>query len=443
MKAAEKVINEKEHGFNHSTIQLTENGDYQLSKINFPCTMPNLSNGKILAENQSNLTGVERQEHIGDLVEKLKSEKKNELNDLITGLLKKMIAENASDLDIGGSGCAEKIWFRIHGIKKPADDIDNINPDDSDILIQSMLSDRQREHLFQHRNLDFSFQINSEEGINRFRADVYFDLDHLALNMRHIPNTIRPFEELHLHEEVADILNFSKNGQGLTLITGITGSGKSSTLDSIIDANNKTADAHIVIIGAPVETIHTPKRCIVRHREIGKDVLTFKDGAVQALRQDPDIIVIGEMRDQETIMAVLEITDSGHKVFSTLHTASAVESIDRIVGETPVNEQERVRVRLADTLICVISQKLVPDLNKTRTLAKEVLVISPSVKAAIRNGNTGEIYQMIFEGKDSGMITLEQDLVSLFHNRKISRETAMQYANNKDRMADLLGYRKR
>ncbi|MCH8286180.1 twitching motility protein PilT, partial [candidate division KSB1 bacterium] len=111
--------------------------------------------------------------------------------------------------------------------------------------------------------------------------------------------------------------------------------------------------------------------------------------------------------------------------------------------ETPVNEQERVRVRLADTLICVISQKLVPDLNKARTLAKEVLVISSSVKAAIRNGNTGEIYQMIFEGKDSGMITLEQDLVSLFHNRKISRETAMQYANNKDRMADLLGYRKR
>lgn len=443
MKVAEKVIDEKEHGKNNSMNLLPENGDNRLSKINFPCTFPNFSNNKVLAENQNNLAGIERQEHIGELVDKLKGEKKNELSNTVTGLLKMMMAANASDIDIGGSGCAGKIWFRIHGIKKPVDDIDNLNPDDSDVLIQNMLSNRQRDYLFQHRNLDFSYQISTEEGMKRFRADVYFDLGHLALNMRYIPNSIRPFEELHLHENVADILNLSKNKQGLTLVTGITGSGKSSTLDSIIDANNKTADAHIVIIGAPVETVHTPMRCIVRHREVGKDVLTFKDGVVQSLRQDPDIIVIGEMRDPETIMTALEITDSGHKVFSTLHTASAVESVDRIIGETPVNEQERVRVRLADTLNCIISQKLVPDLKNTRTLAMEVLVISSSVKAAIRNGNTGEIYQMIFEGKDLGMITLEQDLAQLFHNRKITRETAMQYANNKDRMEDILGNRQR
>lgn len=439
MKIAEKVMNEKESLFDELTVTTRETGVSRLSKINFPCTLPGLSNGEILTQDKNKTAGLEHQEHIGELVNKLKSEQKNELGDLITGLLQKMVAANASDLDIGGLGCAEKVWFRIHGVKKPADDIDNIHPDESDILIQNMLSDRQRDLLFQHRNLDFSYQIDTKDGMKRFRADVYFDLDHLALNMRYISNTIRPFEDLHLHENVVDILNLSKNKQGLTLVTGITGSGKSSTLDSIIDANNKTSDAHIVIIGAPVETVHTPKRCIVRHREVGKDVLTFKEGAVQSLRQDPDIIVIGEMRDTETIMTALEITDSGHKVFSTLHTASAVESIDRIVGETPANEQERVRVRLADTLNCIISQKLVPDLNKSRALAKEVLVITSSVKAAIRNGNTGEIYQMIFEGKDSGMITLEQDLEQLFHNRKISRETAMQFANNKDRMADLLG----
>ena len=172
---------------------------------------------------------------------------------------------------------------------------------------------------------------------------------------------------------------------------------------------------------------------------MGRDVTTFKDGAIQSLRQDPDIIVIGEMRDPDTVMTALEITDSGHKVFSTLHTASAIESIDRIIGETPVQEQERVRQRLADTLSCIISQKLVPDGKGTRTLAKEILVLSPSVRAAIRNDNTGEIYQMIYEGAELGMHTLEQDLFRLARKSIIERETAMNFANNKKRMKQLCG----
>jgi twitching motility protein PilT len=167
-------------------------------------------------------------------------------------------------------------------------------------------------------------------------------------------------------------------------------------------------------------------------------VLSFKEGAIQALRQDPDIVVIGEMRDPDTIMTALEITDSGHKVFSTLHTASAVETIDRVIGEVPPIEQERVRMRLADTLGAVMSQKLIPSLDGKLVLAKELMVMTPSVRAAIKNNNTGEIYQMMAESGDLGMITLEQDLRRLYLQKKISLENAMVSSNNKRRFQQLL-----
>jgi len=172
---------------------------------------------------------------------------------------------------------------------------------------------------------------------------------------------------------------------------------------------------------------------------VGRDVLSFKEGTIQALRQDPDIIVVGEMRDPYTIMTVLEVTDSGHKVFSTLHTSSAVESIDRIIAECPPQEQERVRLRLADTLQCVMSQKLIPGVNGKLVLAKEVMLMIPSIKAAIKNNNIDEIYQMINESGDKGMITMEQDLLGLYQQKKISLEGAVNYANNKNRMNELLG----
>jgi twitching motility protein PilT len=196
--------------------------------------------------------------------------------------------------------------------------------------------------------------------------------------------------------------------------------------------------AHIIIVGQPIEYMHDSKKSIVRHREVGKDVASFKDGIVQALRQDPDIVVIGEMRDPITISAGLEITDSGHKVFSTLHTSSAVESIDRIIGEYPAEEQERVRNRLADVLRCVVSQKLCPKVGGGRVLAKEVLWMLPSARAAIKNNNTPEIYQMMWEGGSHGQITMEQDLVRLLKQRLISPDTAMNFANNKRRLQQLL-----
>src|SRR5664280_68143 len=190
----------------------------------------------------------------------------------------------------------------------------------------------------------------------------------------------------------------------------------------------------IVTIASPLEYVHKSKSCMIRQREVGRDVKSFHEGVVQALRQDLDVMIIGEMRDQATILAALEVTDTGHKVFSTLHTSSAVESIDRIIAEIHPNEQERVRNRLADVLISVVSQKLVPSLDGKRILAKEVLLVNSNVKAAIKNNNTSEIYLMINQGAQQGMITMEQDLKRLYLKKKISLETAIAYANNKTRI---------
>lgn len=393
---------------------------------------------KLTPQIPQNLTGVERQQLVGQLVAALSQEEGEVLRSRINAFLAQMAAINASDIDMGGAGCRRRVWYRIYGEKKPDDAAESFTEDEMDVMFHSLLMESQRDYLCDHRNLDFSHTMQWDGNPYRYRADLYFDLDHLALNMRYIAVEIRPFKGLDLHPNVVKAITLAYDKQGLTLVTGITGSGKSSTLDSIIDANNQTVDAHIVIIGSPIETIHEPKRSIVRHREVGRDVLSFKDGAVQALRQDPDIIVIGEMRDPETIITSLEITDSGHKVFSTLHTASAVESIDRIIGECPPVEQNRVRERLADVLKCVISQKLVPSLDGKRAMVKEVLLMNPSARAAIKNDNTNEIYQMMHEGRGSGMQTLEQDLKRLIDERQISSEEAMNFANNKRRMEELL-----
>ncbi|MBM2839544.1 MAG: Twitching motility protein PilT [Bacteroidetes bacterium] len=382
--------------------------------------------------------GMERQMLIGDLVSKQSPAERTALRKLMDSYLMRMGKINASDIDMGGYGCGGHIWYRVYGDKKVDPAIGKFTHDEFNVLIQSVLIERQRLFLYENRNLDFSYSIVEDDKMFRFRADAYFDLDQLALNMRAINATVRPYKNLELNPNVTKVLSLSYTQQGLTLITGITGSGKSATLDSIIDANNHTIDAHVVIIASPVEYVHKPDRCIIRHREVGRDVLSFKEGAIQALRQDPDIIVIGEMRDPDTIMTALEITDSGHKVFSTLHTASAVETIDRVIGEVPPVEQERVRMRLADTLGCVVSQKLVPSLDGKLVLAKEVMVMIPSVRAAIKNNNTGEIYQMMAESGDLGMITLEQDLKRLYMQKRISLENAIVTANNKRRFQQIM-----
>lgn len=382
--------------------------------------------------------GLERQMLIGDLVAKQSPAERSALRKLMDSYLLRMARINASDIDLGGYGSGGHIWYRVYGDKKPDLELGKFTYDEFNVLIQSILIERQRLFLYENRNLDFSYSIIEDEKMYRYRADAYFDLDQLAMNMRAINAVVRPYKGLELHPNVTRVLSLSHTTQGLTLVTGITGSGKSSTLDSIVDANNHTVDAHVVIIASPIEYVHTSHRCIIRHREVGRDVLSFKEGAIQALRQDPDIIIIGEMRDPDTIMTALEVTDSGHKVFSTLHTGSAVETIDRIIGEVPPIEQERVRNRLADTLTCVMSQKLVPSLDGKLVLAKEVMVMTPSTRAAIKNNNTGEIYQMMAESADLGMTTLEQDLKRLYMQRKISLENAMINANNKRRFQQIM-----
>jgi twitching motility protein PilT len=382
--------------------------------------------------------GVERMMLIGDLISRLSLEERIIIKRLFDSFLMKMSETIASDIDIGGFGSQGRIWYRIFGNKTPDSSWGTFSFDEVNVIVLTILLERQRQFLYENRNLDFSYTIFRNDQMFRFRADAYFDLDQLALNMRAINAVVRPYKGLELHPNVSKILSLAHTMEGLVLITGITGSGKSATLDTIIDANNHTVDGHVVIIASPVEYVHKSDRCIIRHREVGRDVLSFKEGAVQSLRQDPDIIVIGEMRDPDTIMTALEITDSGHKVFSTLHTSSAVESIDRIIGEVPPYEQERVRNRLADVIKLVISQKLVQSLDGKVVLAKEIMVANPSVKAAIKNNNTSEIYQMMSESGDEGMTTLEQDLKRLYMARRISQETAINYANNKRRLQQLL-----
>jgi twitching motility protein PilT len=376
---------------------------------------------------------------ISDVMTRTDETAKMKLLNMMNHVLFRMFTLNASDIDMGGYGSQGYIWYRIYGSKKADPSLGKFSMDEINILIQSVIGERQRAFLFENRNIDFSHMLCVDSSdFRRFRADAYFDLDQLALNMRAINNNLRSYKALELHANVTKMLSLAHTKEGLCLVTGITGSGKSCTLDSIIDANNRSVEGHIVIVASPVEFVHKSDKCIIRHREVGRDVLSFRDGAVQALRQDPDIIMIGELRDAETILAALEITDSGHKVFSTLHTASAVESIDRIIGETPPIEQERVRNRLADTIRCVISQKLIPSLDGKRILAKEVMLGTPSVYAAIKNNNTSEIYQMISEGTELGMITMEQDLKRLYMQKKISLENAMNFANNKRRLQQLL-----
>ncbi len=383
------------------------------------------------------LTGVDLVQYMVNLVYELPSSDRKMLRDHLEDYLKRMDKMEASDIDLGGDGCFGKIWYRIHGTKKPWERSIQYTLNETNLLILNLLSDEQMEYLVVNRSIDFSYSLSFDRD-RRFRATVYFDMDNLAMNMRQINSEIRPFSGLNLHPEVARHLSLKYLKYGLTLVTGITGSGKSTTLDTIIDANNRSVRGHIVIVASPIELVHKPQKCIIRHREVGRDVASFRDGIVQAMRQDPDIVVIGELRDDVAIRNALEVTDSGHKVFSTLHTASAMESIDRIIGETPLNEQERVRVRLADVLTCVISQKLVRTMEGTRVLAKEVLVATPPVRAAIRNNNVSEIYQMLNEGSQFGMHTLEQDLVKLVRQRIISPEEAINQANNKTRIKQLL-----
>ncbi|MBN2460338.1 MAG: Flp pilus assembly complex ATPase component TadA [Candidatus Cloacimonetes bacterium] len=387
------------------------------------------------------LTGTNRFQNINKMITFNASWRKVAYEHL-KKLLKYMRDIGASDMDIGGPGTNNRVWFRLYGKKAPVDDLPIYNNDEVAAILLSVLSDDQKVTLFKNKNVDFSLGIVLEHGErpNRFRGDIYYESNVLVSNFRRINQDLFKMENLGFPEVIINRFNLLYEKAGLILITGITGSGKSCTLDSIVDLNNHNNNAHIIIIGNPIEFVHQSDKCIIRHREIGEDVLSFQEGTIQSLRQDPDIIVVGEMRDAETIATVLEATDSGHKCFTTLHTSSAIDSIHRIIAEFPPVEQDRVRNRLADTLKVIISQKLVPDRMGKLTLAKEILSVNSSVQAAIRNSNINEIYQMINEGKKQGMVTMEQDLFNLYKNNVITKAIAMNFSNNKKRMMQLMTY---
>lgn len=375
-----------------------------------------------------------------DAVEKLPVEDRDAARARFAAMARRMVELDASDLDLGGPASNDRLWYRVDGSKRPYEDAGRLSVEEADLLLLSLLTALQRDHLLDRYAIDFGYSLPTEAGEQdrRFRTTIYYDLKHLALSIRMLAWKPRPLHTLGFHPVIERGLLFQYVRDGLTLITGVTGSGKSTTLDAIVDANNDDTEGHVLIIAQPLEYIHTSKRCIVRHREVGVDVDNFLDGMVQGLRQDPDIVVVGEMRDPETISTAMEMADTGHKIFSTLHTGSAIETIDRIVAEYPPAEQERVRHRLADVLRCVVSQKLLPAIGGGRVLAKEVLWMTPSARAAIKNDNAGEIYQMIWQGADQGMVTLEQDLVRLVHTGDVTPDVAMNFANNKRRLHRLL-----
>jgi twitching motility protein PilT len=363
---------------------------------------------------------------------------KEEAISTLRTLLLKMKQYNASDLDMGAPGCGQHLWMRTYGIKKPVPELGEFSLTAFTSLILCWLHANQKQILYDCKSIDFSVSIQDEVAMQRFRGTVYFDRFYPAANFRRVNPTIFPLDSLGMPPPILERMDLRYEKKGLIILTGITGSGKSTTLDSIIDMNNKNNQAHIVIISNPIEYVHPSIQSIVRHREVGVDTQSFQHGAIEALRQDPDIIMVGEMRDPPTISTVLEITDSGHKTFSTLHTSSAIDSVHRIVAEFPPEEQERIRNRLADVLSVIVSQKLVPTVDNKLVLAKEILSVDSSVQAAIRNKNIGEIYQMMIEGRKTGMFTMEQDLRRLYKSGIISNRTAMNYANNKNRMMQLL-----
>ncbi|MBP7310032.1 MAG: Flp pilus assembly complex ATPase component TadA [Candidatus Cloacimonetes bacterium] len=361
-----------------------------------------------------------------------------EARETLYAWLQRMRELNASDVDFGAPGANKIVWMRLYGSKKPYPEFGEYSELEYTCIILSWLSPKQRLGLISDKSQDFSLSFAVEDREARFRGTAYFDRGSLAANFRRINDKIYSMESLRIPKPIEERMNLKTEKIGLVLITGITGSGKSTTLDAIIDLNNRENNAHIVIIGHPIEHIHKSKLSLVRHREVGPDVLSFERGAIEALRQDPDIIIVGEMRDPRTIATVLEITDSGHKAFTTLHTSSAIDSIHRIIAEFPPEEQERIRNRLADVLTVTMSQKLVPSIDGKLVMAKEILSVDASVQAAIRNKNIGEIYQMMIEGKRYGMCTLEQDLQELYKRGVITNKTAMNFANNKKRMMQLL-----
>jgi twitching motility protein PilT len=348
----------------------------------------------------------------------------------IDDLLAVMVERDASDLHLT-AGSPPVI--RINGRLERLAEREKLTPEETRTMIYRILSTEQQKLLETRRQLDFSHSV---PGLARFRVNAYFQRASVGAAFRMIPAEIKPLEQLGMPESLYDLAD---KPRGLVLITGPTGSGKSTTLASLLDHVNHSRHEHILTIEDPIEFLHWHGTCIVNQREIGPDATSFGEGLRAALRQDPDVILVGEMRDLETISTALTAAETGHLVFATLHTQSAPSTIDRVIDVFPAEQQGQVRVQLASTLQGVVTQNLVPTADgRGRTAALEILIPDDAVRNLIRTAKVEQIYSVMQTSTSRGMQTMEQSLADLVMRRVITAEVGFARSSRPDQLHGIL-----
>jgi twitching motility protein PilT len=348
----------------------------------------------------------------------------------IDDLLEQMVAHNASDLHVTvGSPPA----FRVRGHIVRAEGFEPLAADDTRALLYRILSSEQQKHFELKRQLDFAYAI---PGLARFRVNVYYQREAVSAAFRLIPQEIKTLEELSLPKILHSLAEYPR---GLVLVTGPTGSGKSTTLAAIIDEINRTRSEHILTIEDPIEFVHRHKRCIVNQREIGPDAASFADALKAALRQDPDVILVGEMRDLETISTALTAAETGHLVFGTLHTQSAPSTIDRIIDVFAPEQQEQVRIMIANSLQAVVTQALLPTADGAgRVAALEILLPDDAVRNLIRQAKIEQVYTVMQTKTSTGMQTMEYALADLAQRRVVNVDDALSRSSRPEQLIGIL-----
>jgi twitching motility protein PilT len=349
----------------------------------------------------------------------------------LRALLEEMIERDASDLHITAG---ERAKLRVDG------DITNANleyvltPKDTLQLAYSVLTENQKKRFEMEDELDFSFGI---QNLARFRGNCFKQRGCVSMVIRQIPFNIRSFSDLGLPAVIAKM---AEKPRGLVLVTGPTGSGKSTTLAAMIDKINRERKGHIITVEDPIEFIHRHQGCIVNQREVGTDTKSFANALKYALREDPDTILIGEMRDLETIQAALTIAETGHLAFATLHTNSAAEAINRIIDVFPSHQQSQVRAQLAFVLEGIITQTLLPKAKgRGRAMAAEILVVTPAIRALIRDDKVHQIYSLMQSGKKYGMQTLNDALYQLYMSREVTDEECLRVSGDPNEFLRMIG----
>jgi twitching motility protein PilT len=349
----------------------------------------------------------------------------------LSDLLKKLIEMGGSDLHLTTNTPPQ---VRVDGHLKPLEGFRTLTSADTKALAYSVLTDAQKHRFEEALELDFSFGVR---GLSRFRANLFNQRGAVGAVFRAIPYEIKSFDALGLPTVVSQLC---ERPRGLILVTGPTGSGKSTTLASMLDKINRERHEHIVTIEDPIEFLHSHKSCIVNQREVGADTRGFAEALRTALRQDPDVVLVGEMRDLETIESALRIAETGHLTFATLHTNSAASTINRIIDVFPSAQQAQIRAQLSLVLEGILCQALLPRADgRGRAMALEILVPNPAIRNLIREDKVHQIYSMMQTGQGKfGMQTFNQSLATLYHKRLITLEVAIQRSSNADELRDLI-----